>query len=99
MSLFIVALANMGVVSFHGDFLSRIFLPRKSRQNKSHAKINRFTVPVSVFYFLLHKTQCVVVVLEFYSPSTLFRSFWVQSVNLLDSTLFLGKPPGQFNST
>ena len=36
----------------------------------------------------------VVVVLVFYGPSTLFRSFWVQSVNL--STMYLGKPPRQF---
>ena len=37
------------------------------------------------------------VVLVFYSPSTLFRSFQALSVNL--STLFLGKPPRQFTST
>ena len=36
----------------------------------------------------------VVVVLVFYGPSTLIRSFWVRSVNL--STLYLGKPPRQF---
>ena len=39
----------------------------------------------------------VVVVLVFYGPSTLLRSFWAWSVNL--STLFLGKPPRQFTST
>ena len=37
------------------------------------------------------------VVLVFYGPSTLFRSFRTRSVNL--STLFLGKPPRQFTST
>ena len=37
----------------------------------------------------------VVVVLVFYGPSTLFRSFRVLSVNL--SILFLGKPPRQLN--
>ena len=39
----------------------------------------------------------IVVVLVFYGPSTLFRSFWARSVNL--STLFLGKSPRQFTST
>ena len=39
----------------------------------------------------------LLVVLGFYGPSTLFRSFRARSVNL--STLFLGKPPGQFTST
>ena len=38
--------------------------------------------------------KVVVVVMVFYSPSTLFRSYWAQSVNL--STLFLDKPPSQF---
>ena len=39
----------------------------------------------------------VVVVLVFYGPSTLLRSFRARSVNL--STLFLGNPPMQFAST
>ena len=39
----------------------------------------------------------VVVVLMFYGPSTLFRSFRARSVNL--STLFLGTSPRQFTST
>ena len=39
----------------------------------------------------------IVVVLVFYGPSTLLRSFRVRSVNL--STLFLGKLPRRFTST
>ena len=39
----------------------------------------------------------IVVVLVFYGPSTHFRSFQVQSINL--ASLFLGKPPRQFTST
>ena len=38
----------------------------------------------------------VVVVLVFYGPSTLFRSYRVRSINL--STLFLGKPPRHFTN-
>ena len=43
------------------------------------------------------QSDYVAVVLVFYSPSTLFKSFQVRSVNL--STLFQGKPPRQFTST
>ena len=46
---------------------------------------------------LMNVTKMVVIVLVFYCPSTLFRSFWVRSVNL--SIMFLGKPPKQFTST
>ena len=40
------------------------------------------------------KKTVLVVVLAFYGPSTLLRSFWARSVNL--STLFLGQPARQF---
>ena len=39
----------------------------------------------------------IVVVLVFYGPSTLFKSFRARSVN--QSTLFEGNPPRQFTST
>ena len=43
------------------------------------------------------KACFVVVVLVFYGPSTLFRSFWARSVNL--STMIQGKPHRQITST
>ena len=60
---------------------------------------NRLTVynPQAELFFWSHDGDVVVVVLVFYGPSTFFRSFRAQSVNL--STLFLGKPPRQFTST
>ena len=47
----------------------------------------------------MRKMLCLLccVVLVFYGPSTIFRSFRARSVNL--STLYLGKPPRQFTST
>ena len=54
---------------------------------------------LSVYLLLYHAafTNKIVVVLMFYGPSTLFRSFQARTVNL--STLSLGKHPRQFTST
>ena len=52
---------------------------------------------VFLCHFFSKATVKVGVVLVFYGPSTLFRSFRARSVNL--STLFLGKPPRLFNSS
>ena len=41
---FCYPVANMGVSNFCGALFSRIFLPRESRDNKSYANINKFTV-------------------------------------------------------
>ena len=78
------------------------FEPPTSRSGVRHSTTEP---PRSFFFFILiplnkrRKTQQSVglVWFLFYGPSTHFRSFRAQSVNL--TTLFLGKPPRQFTST
>ena len=66
-----------------------------NQQNWSPVRFYSFTTTRCC---LKHKHASAEVVwlveLVFYGPSTHFRSFQAQSVNL--ATLFLGKPPGQF---
>ena len=43
------------VLNFHGDLFSRKYLPREYRENKSLAKLNRFTV----IWYILFSLWCI----------------------------------------
>ena len=58
---------------------------------------NHYYLKMSVINCLPLCHSVVAVVLVFYRPSTLFRSFRARSVNL--SSPFLGKPPRQLTNT
>ena len=70
-------------------------VPKLSLEVEGHSSVQRGADTNDTFIKIYcHEFCCYLI---FYNPSTLFRSFQVQSVNL--ATLFLGKPPRQFAST